>query len=241
MKKVHLNHLQNVEYHALMTDTLQLVEASQIATLTPLKTTISDLTKKLEIGLIQVRKSEHTTKLNALDSVRDNYFKGLSLRIQSESFSPEATIRDHAYKVQILLDSYRNLTRENFRKETDLIRKLVKDLASADYTSAVTALGISTWVEALARANDDFAALYDTRRDESVPTEEVNIKSVRKELNEQYRALIKTIEALEMLQPSAELTTLVGKLNAVITKWNETVAIRRGASKSGGTAEKKAQ
>lgn len=237
MKTINLNRLQNAEYHALMVDTLAVVGESKIETLNPLKTTMTTLVAKLDTGLMQVRKSEYTKSIIEQDEVRDNYFKGLSLRVQSESFSPEKVVREKAYKLQILLDTYKNLTRENLRKETDLIQNLVKDLQSSDYQTEATAIGLAPWITALKKANDDFATLYNSRRDEAATTENINLKAVRKELDEQYRSLLKTIEALKVLQPSDALGILVTKLNAIITKWNDTLAQRGGKKQNKKKAE----
>lgn len=148
MKKIRLPNLQNAEYYAsLMVDVLNLIEESKLKALNPLKMVFKILVAKLDEGLFQIRKSEHTENLSVLDAVRDNYFKGLSLRVRSESFSPDKSIREQAYKVQILLDAYKNITRENFRKETELIFNLIDDLNSDDYQSQSTSLGLMGWVK----------------------------------------------------------------------------------------------
>lgn len=226
MKSINLNRLQNVEYHALMLDTLKLVTESQLEGLTPLKTAMLPMVEQLNAGLMQVRKSEHTKKLNQLDEVRDNYFRGMVLRVQSENFSPDTALREKAYKLKILLDTYKNLTRENLRKQTDLVRNLLEELQSADYQAAATAVGLTGWITALQKANADFETLYDTRRDETASAPEINLSKIRKELDSQYRKLLKTIEAMEILQPSEAVSTLIAKLDAIFIKWNETLALR---------------
>lgn len=228
MKKARLKNLQNAEYYALMVDILNLIEESKLEALNPLKTVFKTLVATLDEGLFQIRKSEHTANLSALDIIRDNYFKGLSLRVRSESFSPDKSIREQAYKVQILLDAYKNITRENFRKETELIFNLINELISDDYQSQATNLGLTGWINALRQANEDFATLYNMRRDEQAMTKEINLRAVRKETDEQYRSLIKTIEALNILEPSNALSILIAKHNASITKWNNTLAQRSG-------------
>lgn len=231
MEKIPLSRLQNAEYHALMVDTLAIVEEAKLETLNPLKTTIAALVAKLDAGLLQVRKSEHTKNLVALDEVRDNYFKGLALRVQSESFSPEKSVREQAYKIQILLNTYKNITKENLRKETDLIQNLVKDLQSEEYRTQATTTGITAWITALKKANEDFETLYNTRRDEESATESINMRAVRKETDTEYRKLIQTIEALQILHPSDALGTLISKMNAIISKWNDTLAQHNGKKK----------
>lgn len=75
------------------------------------------------------------------------------------------------------------------------------------------------------------------RRDEQAMVKEINLRAVRKETDEQYRSLIKTIEALNILEPSEALSTLIAKHNVSIAKWNNTLAQRSGKRGEGKKKE----
>lgn len=54
------------------------------------------------------------------------------------------------------------------------------------------------------------------------------MKSIRKDLDETYRKIIQTIDALAILQPSEALNILMAKANTSIDKWNSILAQRSG-------------
>ena len=118
MKKIDLTKLHNTEHLALMTDVLKLLKEANIDALTPLKTEFEKQVKASEEAQKQVRKSEHTSDLVSLDEKRDRIYRGLVLRLQSEELAEVEERRAAAKKVSLVINTYGNFTKFNYRKET---------------------------------------------------------------------------------------------------------------------------
>lgn len=228
MKIISLSKLQNAEHLSLLTNLHSLVAEADIQALQELKNQLKEQITQAEAAQIQIRKSEHTQTLAMLDQKRDDLYRGLTLRVQSESFSPTEAVRTAAQKVSLVTDTYGNFITHNYEKETTEIQNLIDDLKSPTYFPAVQTIGLAPWVTWLENANNEFHRLYTQRRNfyaEQIP---YNLKEIRKKLDELFKKTIQTIDALAILQPSQPLTTLINKLNVSIEKWNEIIAQRNG-------------
>lgn len=232
MKTIKLSNLQNAEHLALMNDLYSLLSEANIEALNPLNAQLKQGTDRSEAGQLQIRKNEHTETLASLDNRRDNIYRGLVLRVQSEEFSLTEEVKKHARKVALVVKTYGNFTAHNYQKETTEIQNFIADLKSADYLPAVQSIGLEQWVNWLETANNEFHALYTERRDDYAGQTAYDMKNIRKELDDTYRKIIQTIEALAILQPSEALTTLMAKINASVTQWQNVLAVRSG--KKGG-------
>lgn len=231
MKKIALDRLQNAEYTAMMNDIIALLDTANIDELNNVKDRLNPLVQTLDKGLMQVKKSEHTQNLAELDKVRDDYLRGLRTIIKAEHFAPDSTHQEHAKTVQILLNTYKGLEKENFRKQSELLGNLLAEFDNAPYQNAKQALNLQRWLDALKDSNDKFISLYNQRRDEDAKSEPINIKALRQDIDKHYHELVNLLNALKVLKPSETLTTLIATINGLIEKWQNTVAIRQGINK----------
>lgn len=231
MKKIATDRLHNAEYLAMISDILQLIKDSGIGELGDIKDKLVPLVEQLDKGVIQVKKSEHTQKLAQLDKVRDDYLRGLNWFIKAELFAPESQHPALAHKVKIVLDSYKNLSKENFRKQSELLDKLIKELRRDDYQTAVQTLNLTRWLVALESANQNFINLYNKRRDDDASQEVIQVKQVRQAVDQRYDELVNLLKALQILSPSSELNKLITTINELTDKWQDTLAIRQGIQK----------
>lgn len=228
MKTIKLSNLQNAEHLALMNDLHLLLTEAKIEALNSLKTELKTGTDKADAGVLQVKKNEHTQELAILDDKRDAIYRGLVLRVQSEEYSLTEDVRKAAQKVALVVKTYGNFTAHNYQKETTEIQNFVADLKSEEYRSAAEMIGVTQWVNWLETANNAFHTLYTQRRDDYAGKTAYDMKNIRKELDETFRKIIQTIEALAILQPSEALNTLMAKINASITHWQNVLAVRSG-------------
>lgn len=238
MKKIGLSKLQNTEHLALMEDVLKLLKETNIEPLKELTSAFESQVTRAEEAQKQIRKSEHTQELATLDEKRDDIYRGLAHRVQAELFAPVQERKKAAQKVQIVLDTYGNFTKENYRKETRTIQDFVTELRSESYLDSVQKIGLQEWVGWLEEANNTFDTLFSSRRDEYAAQPVYDVKALRKELDETFRKLQETTKALSILQPSDTLKTFIAKADATITKWQEVIWQREGkksAEKSAST------
>lgn len=240
MKKIGLSKLQNTEHLALMEDVLKLLKETNIEPLKELTSAFESQVTRAEEAQKQIRKSEHTQELATLDEKRDDIYRGLAHRVQAELFAPVQERKKAAQKVQIVLDTYGNFTKENYRKETRTIQDFVTELRSESYLDSVQKIGLQEWVGWLEEANNTFDTLFSSRRDEYAAQPVYDVKALRKELDETFRKLQETTKALSILQPSDTLKTFIAKADATITKWQEVIWQRDGkksAEKSASTGK----
>lgn len=237
MKTINTQRLHNAEHLALMSDFSALLTEANLAPMAELKTALEKGIEKEDAAQLHIKKSKYTAELITLDDRRDNLYRGLVLRVQSEAYSPTEDTRKAAEKLAILVGAYGNFTKHNYQKETSEILNFVADLKSAENLPLVQKIGLEQWVEWLETANNAFHKAYTDRRDEYANTPTFDLKNIRKEQDEIFRKICQTADALAILQPSEALKTFIAKAEASIAKWNEVLAQRRNKKGGNGTDE----
>lgn len=240
MKSIYLSRLQNSEHLILMKDIHLLLKEANIPQLEILKGELAEQIKFSEAAQTQIRKSYHTNELIELDNKRNAFYKGFLLKVQSEEFSAVEDRRKDAKKVLLVINSYGNLTKFNYQKETIEIQNFLSDLKSHDYLPSVQRIGAFEWITWLESANNAFNDLYTERRDEYASQVSYDIKSIRKESDAIFKNIQKMVEALRILQPSDELNIFISKANTSLNKWRDILAQRIGrgnASQNGKSKE----
>lgn len=231
MKKIELSRLQNSEHLALMTDVLKLLTEANLPEMESLKTQLGEKVTEAEAAQKQIRKNEHTDKLVVLDQNRDNLYRGLVLRLQSEEFSLVEDRKKAAAKVALIVKTYGNFTTYNYQKETIEIQNFVSELKSDDYLPSVKKIGLEEWVTWLEAANTEFNTLYTSRRDEYAAQPTYDVKNIRKDLDALFKKTQQTAEALALLQPSEALNVFIAKVDTSVSKWRDILA-QRSASRT---------
>ncbi len=238
MKKIELSRLQNSEHLALMTDVLKLLTEANLPEMESLKTQLGEKVTEAEAAQKQIRKNEHTDKVVVLDQNRDNLYRGLVLRLQSEEFSLVEDRKKAAAKVALIVKTYGNFTTYNYQKETIEIQNFVSELKSDDYLPSVKKIGLEEWVTWLEAANTEFNTLYTNRRDEYAAQPTYDVKNIRKDLDALFKKTQQTAEALALLQPSEALNVFIAKVDTSVSKWRDILA-QRSAIRSGKSESEK--
>ncbi len=227
MKTLNLIRLQNAEHLAFMSDLLALLKEANIELLAPLTNQFTSQVELEAMAQKEITKSSYTAKLNELDQKRDNIFRGLTLCVQAELFSEDQDQKKAANEIQIVLQTYGNFTKHNFQKETTEIENLLNDLKSEKYTAFANSIGLGKWIGWLENANNQFQAIYTSRRDEYAERPDLNLRVIRKDSDTLFKELRKITDALGVLQPSESLTQLVAKADISIEQWRETLNKRK--------------
>ncbi len=231
MKTIPLKHLQNAEHLALMSDLLVLLKETNLEPLAPLT---AEFTKQIELEDLaqkEIIKSSYTAKIIELDQKRDDIYRGLTLRVQSEMFSEDENEKKAAEEIEIVLKTYGNFTKHNLRKETTEIENLLNDLKNEKYTVFAENIGLVKWINWLETANNKFQEAYNLRRDEYADRPELSLRDIRRDSDLLFKEFRKITEALEILQPSEDLKTLVTKADITIEKWRDTLSKRKANAK----------
>lgn len=235
---VALTRLRNEEHYKFNLDFQDLVNQYPEATsgVQPLFEPFQKVFAVEALALNVLRSSAITDDLVVADDRRDSIYSGVAGTIRSalNHFKPE--IRAAAARLQKLFDSYGNISEKPYDQETAAIYKLVEELQS-HYRADVATLGITEWVEELARLNKAFDTLKNERYTEEVVKPQQNLKLARIETDKAYRAIVKRINALIEVNGDTAYAGFVAELNQRIENYQIVLAQRQGRNAKEGGAK----
>ncbi len=164
-------------------------------------------------------KSLHTKELHALDDERDKHLVGLIAHCRAFVSFPEAEKAKAAELLLATIEKYgKNLQNKTFQEETAIIYSLLKDFEESALRQALVAIGAEKRVEEIAKANEKFAQTNTTRTEERGEIVIGATKQARKELNEAYKHIIKSINALSYINGTEKYQSLANALNEEIKR-----------------------
>ena len=182
-----------------------------------------------DIALNKITKSALTDDILAADSLRDSTFRGMVDTNRAALNHYSAETREAARRLQIVFDSYGNLSGKSLNEETSAIYNLLQELKNR--SEEVDDVALSGWVEELEKNNNDFEALVKDRYDETAQRTDFVLKEVRAKVDDAYRALTTRINALALLEESEVYEGFIRLLTVVVEKYANTLAQRAGKSK----------
>ncbi len=215
--EVRLSRLNNAEYTNFMSRTRDEVA---IATVEKIGVTAQEFALldenigKMEDLVAQSRVSDITAKLAELDNERDNIIIYIMAEIANKCRSPLANIKDAATSLYNATKQYVGIQESPEQQESQQINGLLLDLAKSD--NKVTLLGLDGVIVELKRINEEFIALTAERTHEKVANTVENSKSVRVACDKVYNYIATMAFITSVATPSAEATTFITNMNALI-------------------------
>lgn len=237
MLSITLSKLRNPEHFQFLTEYKKIVErfGADILRFVKLFVAFMKLYETEDECMVILQKSEFTEKRSEADQVRDETFRGLRDAVNSALKHFDAVKRDAAKRLKILLDKYGNLAAKPLDEETSGIYNLVQDL-QGKYVADVTALAIGDWVTELKANNEAYIELTGKRDTETAEKPEEKMKTLRPQIDDYYRRMIKAVEVFEDVSEDEEEQAMYKKfaneLNAVIKRYNTRINRRGGGSDS---------
>jgi len=177
-----------------------------------------------------VRKNAISDDLVEADDERDSIFRGMSDAVKSALNHFNADIRAAAKRLQIVLNTYGNLTIKPYDAETGSLNSLINDFTTT-YSADVATVGLTEWVTELAAKNKAFDDLKNNRYTDEASKTILRMKQERVKTEELYRQIVERINAMIVLEPSPAITEFAGELNKRIEGYNNTISIRRAKGK----------
>ena len=229
IKKIHLVSLRNAEHLQFQTEFKTEVE-KKTATALGIDTQFANYLlkyKEEDEALVYIRKSSQTDLLNEADSYRDRIFRGLcdTNRAALNHFIPEKA--EAARKLNIVFDTYGNITVEAYDEETAKINSLIKELRE-NHANEINLLALTEWVDELENANNKFVDIKNERYTEESSKTSLRMKKVRTEIDAQYKELVNRINAQILLNGDTNYKDFVTALNQRIENVKLVLAKRRG-------------
>ncbi len=164
-------------------------------------------------ALGQIFAKAETQYIAESDLVRDR--KIISIRRAVSAFE---YIDDPAKKIayrhlNILLNNYKGLEKDNYESETLGIDNLLNDLNRSVYAPFVALLGIGEHVTNLEIAATKFKTIFDTRSNKTVSTEVYNAKKLRKNIFDVYVQLVDYVISTGKINGVAFYVTTLTAIN----------------------------
>lgn len=179
-------------------------------------------------ALERIKKSTATTKLMLADTNRDNTLLGIKHLVNAALVHYDPTVRNIAQKTKIILDTYGDIARKNYSEETGAITNLIEELKKNPSDTQI--VGLTSWTNELARQNNIVQELLLSRDAEFAGLDDTPVKTVRAHADEAYRIITERLEARTVLDPDDDLTAFINSLNALVGRYNLTIAQRTGRS-----------
>ncbi|MEG1590011.1 DUF6261 family protein [Chryseobacterium sp.] len=233
MNTIDLFKLRNAEYLQYMKDftgIINLNNPAQLAIDAKLNAFVSK-TDELESLYKKALANEKTQALLAIDEKRDDAVNGIYYFLLGYSYHFDSVKKQNA---QILLENMAlygsGIARLNYQAETATINNLLRDWENKpELADAIILFDLSSWVNEMKAANDEFNTQYLLRTQEYGDASPETIKLKREEVNVAYYALRDRIDALHLLveTPPSPYVTVINQLNALTNQYNVLLVNRK--------------
>ena len=172
--------------------------------------------KAFDAAVQPMRGDVDTKELNKLDERRDKALIGLYGHVRVFTGFPEEAKATAAQQLQAILLKYDKAPQTKpLREETAIVSNIVSDLEVADTKAKLTLIGADKWLDELKDANKKFEAAYNARTQRNMDLVG-QTKEKRIALDDEYRHLAHTINALATLGGEAPYKRLMSSINADI-------------------------
>ena len=172
--------------------------------------------KAFDAAVQPMRGDVDTKELNKLDERRDKALMGLYGHVRVFTGFPEEAKATAAQQLQAILLKYDKAPQTKpLREETAIVSNIVSDLEVADAKAKLTLIGADKWLDELKDANKKFEAAYNARTQRNMDLVG-QTKEKRIALDDEYRRLAHTINALATLGGEAPYKRLMSSINADI-------------------------
>ena len=172
--------------------------------------------KAFDAAVQPMRGDVDTKELNKLDERRDKALIGLYGHVRVFTGFPEEAKATAAQQLQAILLKYDKAPQTKpLREETAIVSNVVSDLEVADAKAKLTLIGAEKWLDELKDANKKFEAAYNARTQRNMDLVG-QTKEKRIALDDEYRRLAHTVNALATLGGEAPYKRLMSSINADI-------------------------
>lgn len=182
-------------------------------------------------ALNTVTKSPMTEEVEIGDKNRDFCFRGFSDSVKNKQNHYLPAVREAAKRIMVILNAYGNLAPKPFDEESGLLNTLILDLRTQRADDLLT-LEVLEWLNELERLNVAFVALIDARNSEEAMRTELRMKSVRKDIDAAYNAIVERVNALIVVNGEAVYAEFVKEVNARIKRAEDAIAQVRAVRKT---------
>ncbi|KQR95661.1 hypothetical protein ASG01_02470 [Chryseobacterium sp. Leaf180] len=178
-------------------------------------------------SLDQVRASEESQQIEALDQIRDADLQALRDALKPYRNAKTAA-ETNAYNVlNLLMAEYKDADEESYESQTNSVNQLVERLLSADYSAHVATLGIVKFVNHVSDSNTAFNDLFAQRSYNTSQKVVYDVKQLRKKLTSDYRNMYEYISVMANVKALPFYQEVLAVINNGRNYFANTVLSRR--------------
>lgn len=221
----HFTYVSNIVARALADTTV--ASGKSAALVADLKMAVSQEDAALKIS----QKSLITDEINMADDDRDTFYmgykttvKGLLAMADSEKSKAAKVLWQHIkdYKIDV---------NEQMDKETGLLINFIDDLEQK-YAAEVVILGLNAFVTSMKEANERVRSLTLERTNERMNIVVGALKNARKASDAAYKALVRMVNALALVNGETDYLSFIDYTNTEITHFKREVLGQKKSSSS---------
>ena len=238
IKTITRSHLQNMEHLEFTNHVLNMAKTANLEKMNPLIAPLEAAYKAENEALNQPRALDGTADLVELDEERDRAFRMFQTMLDARKYEKSKDLVKTARAVQSIVDRYPNLAEANYDKESAMIDNLIDDLNGAEAKAWVTTLGLTEAIKRLDDGNKAFRARTQQRLAKGEASGSVDVKQLRQITDAALNAVLRRMDSLDDLFPSAEVTALIKAYNALVDG-KQFLLAKRKATNEAATVRKK--
>ena len=227
--------LQHLEHYQFANHLLTMAKEANVEKLTAVLKPLEDAFKAEDEAMFPKKGNEMNAQLRELDDRRDKAYYSLQHAVDAGLYSEEAAELEAAKRVSEIMKRYAGVATMNYDKETGGLKNLLADLAETEAAKAVKVLHAEGAVKRLGDHNKAFDEAFRGRfaGDKKL----FDMKALRRVTDKAIDAVVRRIDSLDDLEPSAAITALINRYNQLVDnrhtllKQRETTNAKANAAK----------
>ena len=214
MKTFQKHQLQHLEHYQFTSHLLTMAKEANVAKLTAVLKPLEDAFKDEDEAVFPQRGNAMNAQLRELDDRRDKAYYSLQHAVDAGLYSEEAEELEAAKRVSEIMKRYAGVATMNYDKETGGLKNLLADLAE---TEAAKALKVLHAEGAVKRISDHNQAFDEAFRGRFAGDKKLyDMKALRRVTDKAIDAVVRRIDSLDDLEPSAAITALINRYNQLV-------------------------
>ena len=235
IKKIFKRELQHLEHYQFANHLLTMAKEANVEKLTAVLKPLEDAFKAEDEAMFPKKGNEMNAQLRELDDRRDKAYYSLQHAVDAGLYSEEAAELEAAKRIDEIMKRYAGVATMNYDKETGGLKNLLADLAETEAAKAVKVLHAEGAVKRLGDHNKAFDEAFRGRfaGDKKL----FDMKALRRVTDKAIDAVVRRIDSLDDLEPSAAITALINRYNQLVDnrhtllKQRETTNAKANAAK----------
>ena len=206
--------LQHLEHYQFTDHLLTMAKEANVAKLTAVLKPLENAFKDEDEAVFPQRGNAMNAQLRELDDRRDKAYYSLQHAVDAGLYSEEAEELEAAKRVSEIMKRYAGVATMNYDKETGGLKNLLADLAETEAAKAVKVLHAEGAVKRISDHNQAFDEAFRGRfaGDKKL----YDMKALRRVTDKAIDAVVRRIDSLDDLEPSAAITALINRYNQLV-------------------------